>query len=78
VEHAAAIDQLIARGRIGESILSSPMHTDPLLLVFLTGVLVGAAVMVLAGRIPDVVFLLGYMVRRRRARGEARHHLFLG
>ena len=54
------------------------MHTDPLLLVFLTGVLVGAAVMVLAGRIPDVVFLLGYMVRRRRARGEARHHLFLG
>ena len=54
------------------------MHTDPVLLVFVTGVLVGAAVVLLAGRIPDLLFLLGYMVRRRRDRGRARHRLFLG
>jgi hypothetical protein len=74
----AAIDRLIARGRISESILSASMHTDPVLLVFLAGVLVGAAIMVLTRRIPDVVFLARHILDRRRARDRTWRRYFLG
>ena len=53
------------------------MLTDPTLLVFIVGVLIGAAAVLLARRIPDVIFLLRHMLARRRARGGAGRRYFL-
>ena len=55
----------------------SLMHTDPTLLIFVTGVLVGAAVVLLARRIPDVMFLVTHMRVRRRTRTESGRRYFL-
>ena len=54
------------------------MHTDPVLLIFIIGVLVGAAVVLLARRIPDVIFLLRHVLARRRTRDGTGRRYFLG
>ena len=53
------------------------MHSDPTLPVFIIGVLVGVAVVLLAGRIPDIMFLARYMAARRGARAQTGRRYFL-
>ena len=56
----------------------SLMAIDPVLLVFVIGVLAGASVVLLARRIPDLVFILRLMAARRRVRDSSGRRYFLG
>jgi hypothetical protein len=54
------------------------MHADPILLVFIAGILAGAAAVLLACVLPDLRFLFNQAAARRSARRGKDDHLFPG
>jgi hypothetical protein len=54
------------------------MLTDPTLLFFVLGVLVGAATVFLGRTVPDVIFVIRHLIARRRVRDTTRGGYFPG
>jgi hypothetical protein len=52
------------------------MPIDPVLLIFITGVLTGVAAALFVGLAPDFVLILRHLIARRRTRGDAGRPLF--
>ena len=71
----AGLDDPRASGKLNESINLPlpPVPTDPILPIFIAGALAGAAIVMLAGVAPDIIFIISYIAARRRSR-EHRDH----
>lgn len=75
--HAEPLDGLTASATLKELIRLPPaLSPDPLLLIFIAGVLVGAALVLLVFLIPDVILALRHIAARRRAGGGTGDHIF--